>query len=110
MRKFFRRLQKGKAHNIRPSDHRFLVEEASHVEAIALRILSEHQAISIVDLVTLVGVEAMIEEQRQGAWVSDIGFWGPSYYYDLASETVRGMIGHSLALQFEGGCIAIPIA
>ena len=116
MRNFYRKLQSSNKDNIPPSPPKNLAEGVNkaegvnNVEAIALRILSEHQAISIANLVTLVAAEAMVDEQRQGGWVSDIGFWGPSYYHDVAYETVRAMIGHSLALQFEGTCIAVPIA
>lgn len=110
MMKLFGKLLSPNRDDSPPLDRRFPAKEAGNVEAIALRILSEHQAISVVDLVKLVAVEAMLDEQKQGGWVSDIGIWGPSYYHDLAETTVRGMIGRSLALQFEGGCIAVPIA
>lgn len=78
-------------------------------EALVQTALLEAGSLGLNSLIDRVAAEAMRIETIRGAWVSDVGLWGPELFRREAATAVRRMIGRSLALEFEGMPIAIPV-
>ena len=78
-------------------------------EALVQTILLEAGSLDLNSLVERVAADAMRIETIRGAWVTDVALWGPDLFRREATIALRGMIGRSLALEFEGMPIAIPV-
>lgn len=83
----------------------------SSYDELVIQELRVNGSLSLAALVERVAEAAMLQEQRRGAWVTDIGLWGPALYRREALATVRGMLGHSLALEGDGDgpWLAVPV-
>ncbi|HLG51226.1 MAG TPA: hypothetical protein VKY56_06265 [Chloroflexota bacterium] len=78
-------------------------------ETLIRMVLLAHEALDLDLLIDEVAAGAMRQEIRNGAWVSDVGIWGPIIFRREAAAAVRRMIGRSLALGYEGAPIAMPV-
>ena len=78
-------------------------------EALVQAVLHEAGSLDLNSLIERVATEAMRLETIRGAWVTDVALWGPDLFRREATSAVRRMIGRSLALEFEGMPIAIPV-
>ncbi|MGH2457911.1 MAG: hypothetical protein ACRDIY_03490 [Chloroflexota bacterium] len=83
--------------------------EGVDYEALVQSVLLEAGSLDLSSLIERVAAEAMRIETIRGAWVTDVALWGPDLFRRDATIAVRGMIGRSLALEFEGMPIAIPV-
>ena len=71
-------------------------EARNEYERMVCQILSEGCTLSAAELVKSVAEQMYSDELRHGAWVVDIGVWGPAIFDPDARQLLESMVGRCI--------------